>query len=95
MLEAYVKSPTPTPAGEWCFAIAPESKYYRRDNTLIKRSLRPREYMTTIKGDQTRSLKNEAASLRFVRGDTGIPVPNVLCDFEDDEAHYVITGLLR
>lgn len=33
---------------------------------------------------------NEAESLRFIRKHTDIPVPTVYCDFEDDEAYYLV-----
>lgn len=34
---------------------------------------------------------NEAESLRFIRSHTDVPVPTVYCDFQDDEAYYLIT----
>ncbi len=34
---------------------------------------------------------NEAISLRDIRKMTNIPVPAVYCDFEDDQAYYLIT----
>ena len=36
-------------------------------------------------------LMNEAESLDFIRANTNIPVPVVHCQFEDDEAYYLIT----
>jgi tRNA A-37 threonylcarbamoyl transferase component Bud32 len=35
--------------------------------------------------------ENEAELLKFIRRVTSIPVPNVLSDFEDDGAYYIIT----
>lgn len=34
---------------------------------------------------------NEAESLRHIRHHTSIPVPTVYCDFEDDDAYYLVT----
>ncbi|KAI4858806.1 kinase-like domain-containing protein [Hypoxylon rubiginosum] len=79
-----------------CFLISFERKYYHCGNTFIKRSLRPREFRTGYRGlhiprVNKERLKNEAASLRYIRQHTNIPVPAVYCDFEDDEAYYLIT----
>lgn len=38
---------------------------------------------------------NEAASLRYFRQHTNIPVPTVYCDFEDDDAYYIITSYVE
>ncbi|TPX14921.1 uncharacterized protein E0L32_005030 [Thyridium curvatum] len=81
---------------EGCFAVTFERKYYHREGTFIKRSLRPNEFRTGHRGLHVPRLnneriKNEAASMRFVRLHTNIPVPQVYCDFEDDEAYYLIT----
>jgi len=35
-------------------------------------------------------LGNEAATLRYIRENTNIPVPSLICDFLDDESHYLI-----
>lgn len=79
-----------------CFATTFERKYYRRGNAFIKRTLRPREFRTGFRGLHVprlnkERLMNEAASLRFIRSKTNIPVPKVHCDFEDDGAYYLIT----
>ncbi|XXH00866.1 hypothetical protein Hte_007217 [Hypoxylon texense] len=79
-----------------CFSISFERKYYHCGNTFIKRSLRPREFRTGYRGlhiprVNKERLRNEAASLRYIRQHTNIPVPTVYCDFEDDEAYYLIT----
>lgn len=81
---------------EGCFATTFERKYYHRGNVLIKRSLRPSEFRTGYRGLHVPRLgkeriKNEAESLRFVRQHTDIPVPTVYCDFENDQAYYLIT----
>lgn len=34
---------------------------------------------------------NEAAALRFIRQHTDIPVPDIYCGFEDDDAYYLIS----
>ncbi|KAF4974680.1 hypothetical protein FZEAL_8438 [Fusarium zealandicum] len=79
-----------------CFATTFERKYYRRDNAFIKRTLRHKEFRVGFRGLYVprlikERLMNEAACLRFIRSKTDIPVPRVYCDFEDDEAYYLIT----
>lgn len=81
---------------EGCFAITHERKYYHRGNVFIKRSLRAAEFRMGIRGVYIPWLakekpKNEAESLRFIRRVTDIPVPSVLCGFEDDGAYYLMT----
>jgi hypothetical protein len=77
-------------------ATSTDRKYYRRGNAFIKRCLRPREFLLGPHGIhiprlRKESLKNEADTLRFIRRHTEIPVPLLFCDFEDDDAYYVIT----
>ncbi|KAH7191103.1 kinase-like domain-containing protein [Fusarium oxysporum] len=80
-----------------CFAITFERKYYQRGKAFIKRTLRPLEFRVAFNGSlhvpqlNKERLMNEAESLRFIRSETNIPVPAVYCDFEDDEAYYLIT----
>lgn len=79
-----------------CFGMTFERKYYRRQDTFIKRCLRPSEFRTGYRGLYVPRLRkerlmNEAESLRYIRNHTDIPVPRVYCDFEDDEAYYLIT----
>lgn len=79
-----------------CIATTAERKYYQRGQVFIKRSLRPREYMTGYRGLHIpplgiERLMNEAEALQFVRQHTDIPVPTVYCHFLDDEAYYLIT----
>jgi serine/threonine protein kinase len=79
-----------------CFAFTYDRKYYRRGSAFIKRSLRPHEFRTGHRGLheprlRKETLMNEAESLRYIRRHTDIPVPTVYCDFEDDEAYYLIT----
>ena len=38
---------------------------------------------------------NEAESLRYIRQHTNIPVPLVHCDFEDDDAYYLVTEYIE
>ena len=81
---------------EGCFAVTYERKYYRRGDVFIKRSLRTSEFRTGYRGVHIprlakERLRNEAESLRLIRRATNIPVPSVLCDFEDDGAYYLIT----
>lgn len=79
-----------------CFADTYERKYHGRENVFIKRSLRTIEFRAGYRGLfiprlAKERLKNEAESLRLVRRATDIPVPNVLCDFEDEGAYCIIT----
>ncbi|KAJ8607718.1 hypothetical protein MRB53_040106 [Persea americana] len=80
-----------------CTAVTSDRKYYSLGNVFIKRSLRPREWHLTVRGtihrprQNTVRLLNEAACLRFIAQETDIPVPKVLCVFEDDGAVYLIT----
>jgi aminoglycoside phosphotransferase len=80
---------------EGCFAVTFERKYYHRNGSFIKRSLRPREFRTGYRGLHVPRLgkeriKNEADSLRYIRQHTDIPVPTVYSDFEDDDAYYLV-----
>lgn len=80
---------------EWSEKTA-ERAYYHRDGFFIKRSLRPSEYMATLKGNVhiprlgKERLQNEAESLRFVRRVSNIPVPTVYGSFEVDGAYFLI-----
>lgn len=88
------KAPVPVlEAG--CFAQTPERKYYHLGEVFMKRSLRPSEFITGYKGLHVprvgnERLANEAATLKYVRENTDIPVPTLICDFRDDESHYVL-----
>ncbi|KAK4040792.1 kinase-like domain-containing protein [Parachaetomium inaequale] len=80
---------------EGCFGLTFERKYYHRNGSFIKRSLRPREFRTGYRGLHVPRLgkeriKNEADSLRYIRQHTDIPVPTVYSDFEDDDAYYLV-----
>lgn len=80
---------------DWSAQTA-ERAYYQRDNVFIKRSLRPSEFMTTMKGTThvpqlgKEKLQNEAASLCFIRRATNIPVPTVYGAFEVDGSYFLI-----
>lgn len=80
---------------EWTYMTA-ERGYYRRGGIFIKRSLRPSEFKTTVRGTLhvprlgKERLRNEAASLRFIREVSGIPVPTVYGSFEVDDSYFLI-----
>ncbi|KAF2152456.1 hypothetical protein K461DRAFT_294119 [Myriangium duriaei CBS 260.36] len=80
-----------------CWAATSERKYYSLGNVHVKRSLRPSEFHVRHSGDLVvphqgkERLQNDAACLRFIRSATNIPVPAVICEFEDQEAYYLIT----
>lgn len=85
---------------EGCFVVTTERKFYEIGDKFIKRNLRPREYMTGYRGlivprAPKERLMNEAASLRYIRENTNIPVPTLHCAFEDDEAYYLITEYVQ
>ena len=59
-------------------ALTPLS--YHRGGSFVKRSLRPKEFLTGVKGLRVprlgvERLKNEAEALRYIRQHTNIPVP--------------------
>ncbi|KAK4033040.1 kinase-like domain-containing protein [Parachaetomium inaequale] len=93
--------PQPTlTSEEGCLATSTDRKYYRRGNAFIKRCLRTREFLHGPQGIhiprlRKESLKNEADTLRFIRRHTEIPVPLLFCDFEDDDAYYLITEYIE
>ncbi|KAJ5622561.1 hypothetical protein N7528_005793 [Penicillium herquei] len=74
-----------------------ERSYYHRGNCFIKRSLRPTEYITTMRGTKhiprlpKERLQNEAAALSYVRRVSNIPVPTLYGAFEIDDSFMVIT----
>jgi hypothetical protein len=84
-----------------CFGITHERKYYHVNNSFVKRSLRPREWITGWTGEThiphrgRERLLNEAAALEFVASNTTIPVPKLHACFEDDEAVYLITEYIE
>lgn len=70
------------------------------DDCFLKRSLGPGEYKLDYRGhihvpyDNQNRLKNEAASLRFIKSKTHIPVPNVLDAYEYNGSFYLWTELV-
>lgn len=85
---------------EGCFQVTFGRKYYHTGESFIKRCLRPREFRVGYRGlhiprFRKESLINEAASLRYIRQHTNIPVPTLYCDFEDDDAYYLVTEYIE
>jgi len=85
--------------------ITHEKKYYHQtssngEETFVKRSLVPSEYMTNLMGKVVVAvmpmarLKNEVAAIKFVKQHTQIPVPNIRCAFEDNGRYYVMTDVV-
>ncbi|KAJ5573768.1 uncharacterized protein N7459_008195 [Penicillium hispanicum] len=78
-------------------AMTAERAYYHCGNFFIKRSLRPSEYKTTIRGTKhipqlgKERLQNEAAALHFIRRVSNIPVPTLYGAFELDDSFILIT----
>ncbi|MCJ1462264.1 hypothetical protein MMC07_000864 [Pseudocyphellaria aurata] len=93
--------PNPKPVQEaGCLYVTAERKYYHVGDKFIKRTLRPREFITGYRGLYIpplgkERLMNDAASIRYIREKTNIPVPTLCCEFEDDDAYYVITEFIE
>jgi serine/threonine protein kinase len=73
-----------------------ERAYYRRGPVFLKRSLRPQEFKRGERGlhvprAHKEKLMNEAASLRFVKESTDIPVSAFYGEFEEDGAYCLMT----
>jgi serine/threonine protein kinase len=82
---------------ENCISITLERKYYHVGNVFIKRNLQPSEWQTNPrtgslfvpKQIRERTL-NEAATLKYISKNTQIPVPKLICSFEDGEVVYLV-----
>lgn len=90
-----------SPSPEGCIAVTAERGYYHFDRLFIKRSLRPSEFFTTMRGTLhiprlgKERLQNEAETLRFIRSKTNIPVPTVHGAFDVDDSYYLITDYVQ
>ncbi|EZF33165.1 hypothetical protein H109_06543 [Trichophyton interdigitale MR816] len=80
-----------------CISITHERKYYRSGVSFIKRSLRPKEWQVSqFKGTihvprkGRERILNEAATLQFLKENSTIPIPQLYCCFEDDDAVYLV-----
>ena len=81
---------------EWS-GTTQEKKFWSRANVFIKSSLREDDWQRHHEtGEKYRPkmgierAKNEAANLRFIRRHTKIPVPEVICEYEDDGAYVIV-----
>ena len=85
--------------------ITHEKKYYHQtasngEETFVKRSLVPSEYMTNLMGKVVVAvilmarLKNEVAAINFFKQHTKIPVPNIRCAFEDNGRYHIMTDVV-
>lgn len=80
-----------------CWGVTTDRKYYEFDNVNIKRSLRSTELYVrkdgslVVRPQSKERILNEAACLDYIRSHTSIPVPKVICVFEDQDALYLIT----
>ena len=69
---------------------------------FLKRSLTEAEWAirasekTTIPAscDVRAHIRNEAAAIAFVRANTDVPVPNVVCSFDDGGRTYIIEDVV-
>ncbi|TRM70265.1 kinase-like domain-containing protein [Schizophyllum amplum] len=88
---------------ENCIGITIDKKYYSlvgQDGAsrFIKRSLTEAEWAIRHRDKQTipascdvaAHIRNEAAAIAFVRSHTNVPVPNVICSFDDGGRTYLI-----
>ncbi|KAL9619021.1 MAG: hypothetical protein Q9160_006342 [Pyrenula sp. 1 TL-2023] len=81
-----------------CLRISTDRKYYHTGSSFIKRSLRPREWQVShIRGNimvprqNKERILNEAATLQYLSQRSSVPLPKLICCFEDDDAVYLIT----
>jgi len=88
-IPTYVRGHPPT-QDEGCTHITSDREYYRLDGVFVKRTLRPDGNVVLPLRSNDR-IRNEVACLRFVRENTDVLVPKVVCVFEDDESVYTIT----
>lgn len=78
-------------------AATAERAYYHQGDFFIKRTLRPSEYLTTVRGTKhvprmnKGRLQNEAAAMRFIRRVSNIPVPTLYGAFEVDGSFMLVT----
>jgi len=74
-----------------------EKKFLLIRDIFIKSTLREREWqsspVTGCKHEPKMAIeraRNEAANLKFIQQSTNIPVPKVLCEYEDDGAYVIV-----
>ncbi|GAM86715.1 hypothetical protein ANO11243_047340 [Dothideomycetidae sp. 11243] len=87
---------------EGCLGVVGHRKFYNLGDVFVKRTLRPPEYrvrpwsgfVVEAGWQKNDHIRNEAACIRFIRENTDIPVPKVVCTFEDDESVYLITEIV-
>lgn len=92
-----VQNRVPSPAAvASSSAETAERGYYHQGKFFIKRTRRPSEYKTTMKGTKhvprinKERLQNEAAAMRFLHQHTDIPVPTLYGAFEVDDSFMLI-----
>lgn len=84
-----------SPSDDWS-CVGPERAWYQRGKFFIKRSLRPSEYFTNVRGTLhvprlgKERLQNEAASMQFIARASNIPVPQIYGAFEVDDSFLLI-----
>ncbi|RDL37245.1 uncharacterized protein BP5553_04678 [Venustampulla echinocandica] len=92
----FLDNPPPSDKPSCGTSVYIRGQVYHLGNVFVKRTLRPSEYQRNINGvlyvprAGNERLANEAARLTFIRQLTDIPIPKLICDFEDNECHYVI-----
>jgi len=83
-----------------------EKKYFEFDEAprpypvFIKRNLTSDEYIWLSDGSPVvpymmfERIKNETASINFIKQHTSIPVPNIRCVFEDHGRYFIVTDIV-
>ena len=101
MQEPETRQLLPTPSTpDRCFGITAERAYYKHEGFFIKRSLRPSEFKTGVRGLHipllgVERLRNEAESLQFIRRVSNIPVPQLYGAFELDGSYVLIMEYIQ
>lgn len=87
---------------EKCIRISWSNKTYRDGDIFIKRSLRPEEWCNSIFSGRKlipllgrEQILNEAATLKYLRDNTKIPIPKFYASFEDDGVVYLMTEYVQ
>ena len=74
-----------------------EKKFWLRADVFIKSSLREDDYQRHYETEEKyrpkigiERARNEAVNLKFIRAHTNIPVPKVICEYEDHGAYVIV-----
>lgn len=82
-------------SGDWNGSTE-EKKFWSIGNVFIKSTLREKDWQISYTGEKHKPkmaierAKNEAANINFIRQYTNVPVPEILCEYEDDGAYVIV-----